>query len=110
MAVCTWIVIGGLIGAGGCVGHVAGQGGVFAIRAADAPLPLMIHESVFNITEKINEDGFKACLDEGKRTVLNFGTSFPAKTQAGWNNSIQAYAEGKESCRGTGRGLRHTRR
>ncbi len=63
---------------------------------AESILPLMIHESVFNITEKIDEDGFKACLDEGKRTVLNFGTSFPAKTQAGWNNSIQAYAEGKD--------------
>lgn len=63
---------------------------------AESILPLMIHESVFNITEKIDEDGFKACLDEGKRTVLNFGTSFPAKTQAGWNNSIQAYAESKD--------------
>lgn len=62
--------------------------------SAENILPLMIHESVFGMTEKIDEDGFKACLDEGKRTVLQFSVgSYPAKTQAGWNNSIQAYAE-----------------
>lgn len=62
--------------------------------SAEQILPLMIHESVFGMAEKIDEDGFKACLDEGKRTVLQFSVgSYPAKTQAGWNNSIQAYAE-----------------
>lgn len=48
----------------------------------DEMLPLMIHESVSTISNTIDEDPFKAFLDEGKRTVLQFGVEMYSTTTA----------------------------
>ncbi len=53
---------------------------------------LFPHASHFNLSE--DGSGLYEPLQQGIRTVLNFGTAFPVATQATWNNAIQAYAEG----------------
>lgn len=52
----------------------------------------MPHASKFDIEADAGET--TDILDDGIRSVLNFADAYPVKTQAQWNNAMQAYVEG----------------